>query len=130
MDLKFERIEHNILFDLLCYEDICRALAYLADFNIHKGFETIAHKHSIEITNSDITICVIIFVGFEVDEYKILQFRDNLHLVSFSDIVLKMEEFKDLKIKIIEKESLLFKVLSMTNDHYGQLLNSLKNLRV
>lgn len=126
----YERLEPNFLLDLLKNDDIANTLAYMVDFKNHKKLNVIPHKHSIEISNKEITIVVIFFVGFESDELKKLQLKNNLHLITFSEVLPTMWEFEELEIKIINNISLLFQVLSRSKKSYGIMLNTLKNLNI
>ncbi len=127
-DLFYRRIEHNVLLDILRNEEILSALAYMVDFSNHSNFEVIPKDYSIEISNENITIVVIIYVGFESEEYEKLKNRKNLHLVTFSKVVPEMVEFEKLNVKYIDNLSLLFMTLSITKDHFGKKLFALKNI--
>lgn len=124
----YRRIEHNVLLYILRNKEISSALAYMIDFSNHSNFEVTPKEHSIEIFNDDITIVVIIYVGFELEEYENLKNRKNLHIVTFSMAVPEMIEFKNLNVKYIDTLSLLFMTLSRSENPLGKKLFSLKNL--
>lgn len=127
-DFFYRRIEHNVLLDILQNEEISRALAYMIDSSNHTNFEIIPKENSIEISNDNITIVVIIYVGFELEEYENLKNRKNLHIITFSKVVPEMVEFENLNIKYIDNLSLLFMTLSLSENSLGKKLFSLKNL--
>lgn len=124
----YTRIEHNILQRLLRNREISSALAYMLDYSKHSNLEVIPKEHSIEISNDDITISVIIFVGFEGKEYEQVKNRKNLHLVSFSSVVPEMVEFRNLNVKYIDNLALLFTTLACSEEPLAKELFSLKNL--
>jgi len=124
----YRRIEHNELLSILRNEEISSALAYMLDYLNHSNFEVIPKDYSIEISNDDITISVIIYVGFELEEYENLKNKKNLHIVSFSRVVPEMVEFKNLNVKYIDNLSLIFMTLSRSENLLGKKLFSLKNL--
>ena len=124
----YRRIEHNTLLGILSHEEISNALAYLVDFKNHSNLNVIPHPYSIEISNEDITISVILFVGFETDEYKELKDRNNFHIVSFSRVVPEMVEFENLNVKYIDNMSLLFTTMSRCKNELVNLLFLLKHV--
>ena len=130
LELYYRRLEHNFLLDLLRNKDVAGALAYMVSYKNHKDLSVFPKPHSIEISNKDITIAVIIFSGFERQEYDEIKSKQNFHPVSFSQIVFQMYEFKKLEIKFIDKMSLLHTVMAKSKKKDVQVLNSLINLEV
>ncbi len=128
-DFYYKRLEHHILYQLLKKPEYASSLAYLVDYSSHDQLQVIAKPCSIEISNNDITIAVILFVGFENEEFDDLKYRSNLHLVSFTDAVLEMNEFQKLKIKYVDCLSLFFMILSRSTHPELRDLNILKNLK-
>ncbi|MCB9250855.1 MAG: hypothetical protein H6605_00170 [Flavobacteriales bacterium] len=128
MSFLYKRIEHNTLLDLLKNEEISSALAYILDYSDHENLKVIPKEYSIEISNENITIVFVFSVGFEGQEYKEVLNKNNLHLVTFSEVVPKMIEFENLGIKYVDNISLLFLILSRTKNPLGIKLFSLKNL--
>lgn len=126
MKLHFSKMEHNMLFASLNNNDIVTALSYLVDFKKHVGLNITPRTHSIEVSNSDITIAVILFVGFEENEFIELQKRNNLHIITFSPVIPSMFEFQNLNIKYIDNLSLLFTALSLSNIKELKDLNNLR----
>lgn len=121
---------HNItLLQLLQEPDFAIALAYLVSFKNYKNLEIIPKPHSIEITNNEISISVIIYSGFELNEYKDLQNRTNVHLVSLCSTLLEMFEFKDMPIKHIDKLAWFFRVMEKSENEVVQKINRIKGLR-
>ena len=129
MDLYYQRIEHNILLDLLKDKEISSALAYIVDYTDHDNLTIIPKEHSIEVSNNTITIAIIIFVGFEMEEYEALKNRENLHIVTFSNVVSEMFEFEKLNVKYVDNLALLFTVLSRSQSNLAKKLFKLKNLK-
>jgi hypothetical protein len=127
--LFYKRIEHNTILELLSNDDISSSLAYLVSFENHHELNVVPKDFSIEISNDKITIAVILFVGFEIEEYEALKHRKNLHIVTFSEVVSGMVEFEKLGVKYIDNLSLLFTVLSRSKDHLARYLYRLKNFK-
>lgn len=130
MEIKYPyRHPHNIsLLQLLQEPDFAIALAYLVSYKDYKNLEIIPKPHSIEITNTEISISVIIYSGFELNEYKDLQNRTNVHLVSLCPTLLEMFEFKDMHIKHIDKLAWMFCVINKSENEMVQKINRIKGL--
>ena len=128
MDFKYSRIENCILLDNLKNEVVKKTLAYMIDFKEHDNLVVIPKPHSIEISNAEICIAVIIFSGFEKEEYEALLTKDNFHIVSFDAITKTMVEFEKIPIKHIDYMALLFMSLARTDDTTIKDFLHLKNL--
>lgn len=129
MDIFYQRIEHNSLLDLLKDKEISSALAYIIDYTDHDNLTIIPKEHSIEVSNITITIAIIIFVGFEIEEYEELKNRENLHIVTFSNVVSEMLEFEKLNVKYVDNLALLFTALSRSESSLAKNLFRLKSLK-
>ena len=99
----FPHLVNNTLLELLKEAEFASSLAYLVDFRNHDDLEIIPREHSIEVSNSDITISIIVYAGYEGQEYHDLKNRKNVHVVCLSDIILEMCEFENLPMKYIDK---------------------------
>lgn len=127
MEFEYERLENRILLDNLKNEVIRKTLAYMVDFKEHDNLVVIPKPHSIEISNADICIAVILFVGFEKEEYETLKTTNNHHVVSFDTITKTMFEFTPISIKHIDYMALFFMSLARTEDATIKEFLSLKN---
>jgi hypothetical protein len=128
MEFEYLKSENNILLDNLKNEVVKKTLAYMVDFKEHENLVVTQKPYSIEISNEDICIAVIIFVGFEKEEYESLKSKKNHHIVSFDTILQTMFEFENMPIKYIDYMALLFMSLSRTNDATIKDFLRLKNL--
>ena len=128
MEFAHYRLEHCILLDNLKNEVISKTLAYMVDFNEHENLVAIQKTHSIEISNADICIAVIVFSGFENEEYETLKTKNNHHVVSFDRITQTMIEFENMRVKHIDYMALFFMSLARTEDKKVQDFLSLKDL--
>lgn len=126
-DSYYKKIKDNVLLDILSNFEISEGLAYIVDYYPHKNLLTIPHDYYIEISNKDITIAVILYVGFEGKDYLNLIERENLHVVTFSDVVPNMLEFENIKVKYIDTTALMFTVMARSKHEFVRYLNRLKN---
>lgn len=128
MEFEYLRLENQILLDNLKNDVVKKTLAYMVDFKEHENLVVTQKPYSIEISNEDICIAVIVFVGFEKEEYESLKSKKNHHIVSFDTILQTMGEFENMPIKYIDYMALLFMSLSRTNDATIKDFLRLKNL--
>jgi hypothetical protein len=121
---------NNTLLSLLKDPEFASALAYMVDYKNHFVLDVIPTEFSIELSNQDITIAIIIYSGFEKKEYGALLNRNNLHLISLCDSVNEMFEFEGMDIKIIDKMAWLFSVINWSEQDFAKRLRSLKSLKI
>ena len=127
MELAYDRPDLNILLDNLKNEVIRKTLAYMVDFKEQDNLVVIPKLHSIEISNDDICIAVLVFSGFEKEEYESLKNKNNHHVVSFDTITKTMFELEHISIKHIDYMALFFMSLARTEDSTIKEFLSLKN---
>ncbi len=126
--LSSSHLDNNILFSLIKENsDFAAALVYLASYEKHKTLNIIPRGHSIEISNEQIIVAVILYVGFKKNEYLEMKDKKKLHLITFSDVIPRMIEFKELKIKHVDKMAWLFRIL---HDSKSKKLESLKRIKM
>ena len=130
MEFAHYRSENRILLDNLKNDVVKKTLAYMVNFKEHDNLVVIPKPSSIEISNADICIAVILFSGFEKKEYEVLLTKDNFHIVSFDTIIQSMVEFENMLIKHIDSMALFFMALARTDDTNLFDLLRLKNLSV
>lgn len=130
MEFAHYRSEHHILLDNLKNEVTSKTVAYMVDFKEHDNLIVIPKPYSIEISNAEICIAVILFSGFEKEEYEALLSKDNFHIVSFDTMLQSMVEFENMFIKYIDSMALFFMSLARTDDTNLFDLLRLKNINV
>lgn len=126
----YSDIHNNQLLQLLKEPEFANALAYLVDFKNHYYLTITPHDYSIEISNNEITIAIILLSGFETNEYLILKNKTNLNLISLSEIILEMCEFENMHVKYIDKLAWFFSAINMSENDVVKKINRIKNLRV
>lgn len=113
MELPYSNFEHCLLFNALKdNNDLKKAIAYLITFNEYENLKVKALNHSILIFNDEISIFIILYVGFEENEF-IENLMLNSHFISFDRITNSMIEFKDIDVKYIDKLTILFTAISL-----------------
>jgi len=116
MELPYSNFEHCLLFNVLKDNDeLKKALAYLLTFNEYEDLKAKALNHSILIFNDEISIFIILYVGFEENEF-VENLMLNSHFVSFKRNTSSMIEFKDVDVKFIDKLSIVFTSISLSKN--------------
>lgn len=128
MELIYNHLHNNCLLDILKNDNIKQSLAYMLDFNEHSDLKVTPKPFSIEIANNEITIAVLLYVGFEGAEYEALKTKPNVHIVTFDKVTQNMFEFENINLKYINKTALFFTSLSRSeNEEIINLRSLLKN---
>ncbi len=128
MELIYNHLHNNGLLSVLQNQEITQSLAYMLDFKEHLDLKVTSKPFSIEIANNEVTIAVLLYVGFEGAEYEELKTKPNVHIVSFDTITQSMWEFEYIKIKHIDYMSLFFMSLSRSKNSNLKDYQALKNL--
>lgn len=119
MKMYYNHLENNsLLFELERNKIFCEALLYLVTFKKHTSFNVIPHPHSIEVYNNTVSVFIILYVGYEKLEYLQHIHDDNVHIISFSRIIVDMCEFKKTltKVKFITPYAIFFTALDIAPD--------------
>lgn len=122
----YSNIDDNMLCQLMKNKEISSSLAYIVCAKQHEDLEVTPKKHSIELSNNEISINIILYVGFESDDYYTINRKNNLHIIAFNEIVPSMIEFTGLNVKFVDKTALLFTVLALSKN---PILTDLHHLR-
>ena len=117
MKFFYSRLSHCQLHNvLLSNSDLRNAISYLVSYKKHENLKVRANKNSIEIVNGEISIFIILYVGFEKQEFMKSKNKDNQHYITFDFSIIGMNEFKDIEIKVIDKIAIFFIALSFSKD--------------
>jgi hypothetical protein len=128
MELLYSHLDNNCLLDVLKNEEITKSLAYMLDFKEYSDLKVTPKSLSIEIANDEVTIAVLLYVGFEGAEFEDLKTKPNVHVVAFDTVTQNMWEFENIKIKHIDYMSLFFMALSRSKNSNLKDFQALKKL--
>ena len=128
MTFKYQRIEYNLLLELLEDIEFANSLAYMIEYKNHTNLNITPHEYSIELSNDEIAISIILYVGFENVEYENLKKHKNYYVVALCHVIPEMIEFKDLNVKFIDKLALMNTIIAKSENSFAKKLNRLKNL--
>lgn len=109
-DLIYDSFYVNSFLRYLKTENYAQTLAYMISYKFYDNLKIKTHDYSIEISNDEIVIFIILYSGFEKTEYENSLNRKNVHYVHWDKIILSMYEFDNINIdiKIIPIKSLCY----------------------
>lgn len=117
MKMYYPSLENNdLLYSIETNYELCKALIYMVSFKMCETIQVTPYPYSIEIRGDDEIVSIIIYVGFEKNEYLTYASLNNVHIVSFDTSIYKMFEFESIKkqIKFIDPKSLFFMTLELS----------------
>lgn len=126
----FPHHPNNSLLHLLYEPVFASALSYLVTFKNHYNLVVKPHANSIELSNVDVKIFIVIYSGFEIEEYITLKNQNNVHLVCLDFVSLELIEFANLPLKKVDKLAWMFAIMEKSECAFVQKLNTLKTLRI
>lgn len=113
MELPYSNFNHCLMFNALKDSfDLKKAIAYSISFKEFNDLKIVALDHSILLYNDEISIYIILYVGFEENEY-IQNLMLNSHFVTFEKGIETMTNFNEIEIKILNKQALIFTAISL-----------------
>lgn len=113
MKLFYENFETNFILDLLKQEVVKKNLVYMITYKQYQNLNVVPKPFHIEISNDEITVLFLLYVGFEMKEYAKYS---NCSVVSFQKIFWEMHEFKDIEIKYINPIALFHTIISLEDN--------------
>lgn len=130
MQFHYPHLPNNLLLNLLQEPEFAEALVHLATQKKYTQLQILPQDFSIEISNEEICLMLILYSGFEQNEWLTIQDHPNLHLICLSEIIPKMHEFEGMNIVYIDKLSWIFNIINRSKNKQIELLKQLKNLSV
>ena len=126
----FPHIPQNVLVDILRDPEFAESLVNLIDNKIHSNLKVLPKPHSIEISNKEISVSIVLYSGFELNEWNTIKNQPNSHLICLSSIITEMCEFEGMNIKYIDKLAWLFNLINCSKDELVGKMKRLKNLPI
>lgn len=129
MKIFFRRLDAHFLLGTLKRNELARrTLVYMATFKNYNDLKVEARTFSIEIFNDEVSVTILLFVGFEDEEYNKVSKKTNFHIVSFDESYVYMVEFDKIKndIKYIDNEAWFY---TLFNRYNNKLTNDFKTIK-
>jgi hypothetical protein len=126
----FPHLPENILLGILQDSEFTEALVYLVNNKHHTGLKVIPQPHSIEISNEEINVSIVLYSGFELNEWLHIKNLPNHHLICLSYVITEMCEFEDMDIKFMDKLNWLFNIINHSENDLVKNMKRLKDLAI
>ncbi len=114
MELPYSNFEHCLLFNALKNNDeLKRAIVYSLIFKEFDDLKLSALEHSMLLYNDEIAVYIILYVGFENQEYLENRLL-NSYFISFERTTNRMNEFKDVDVIYLDKAALVHTAIALS----------------
>ena len=114
MELPYSNFEHCLLFNALKNNDeLKRAIVYSLIFKEFDNLQLTALEHSMLLYNDKIAVYIILYVGFENQEYLENRLL-NSYFISFERTTNSMNEFKDVDVIYLDKAALVHTAIALS----------------
>lgn len=114
MELPYSNFEHCLLFNALKNNDeLKRAIVYSLIFKEFDDLKLSALEHSMLLYNDEIAVYIILYVGFENQEYLENRLL-NSYFISFERTTNSMNEFKDVDVIYLDKAALVHTAIALS----------------
>lgn len=114
MELPYSNFEHCLLFNVLKNNDeLKRAIVYSLTFKEFDDLHLTALEHSMLLYNDEIVVYIILYVGFENQEYLENRLL-NSYFISFERATNSMNEFKDVDVIYLDKAALVHTAIALS----------------
>lgn len=114
MELPYSNFEHCLLFNALKNNDeLKRAIVYSLTFKEFDDLHLTALEHSMLLYNDEIAVYIILYVGFENQEYLENRLL-NSYFISFERTTNSMNEFKDVDVIYLDKAALVHTAIALS----------------
>ena len=114
MELPYSNFEHCLLFNALKNNDeLKRAIVYSLTFKEFDDLHLTALEHSMLLYNDEIAVYIILYVGFENQEYLENRLL-NSYFISFERTTNSMNEFKDIDVIYLDKTALVHTAIALS----------------
>ncbi len=118
----------NLILNLLYEPEIAESLVKIVDNKVHSNLRVNAKPHSIEISNEEISVSVIFFSGFELNEWLTIKLHSNPYLICFCTVIPNMCEFEGLNVKYIDRNKWLLDIKNYPESKLNELAKEFRRL--
>ena len=114
MELPYSNFENCLLFNVLKNNyELKRAIVYSLIFKEFDDLKLSALEHSMLLYNDEIAVYIILYVGFENQEYLENRLL-NSYFISFERTTNSMNEFKDVDVIYLDKAALVHTAIALS----------------
>lgn len=114
MELPYSNFENCLLFNVLKNNyELKRAIVYSLTFKEFDDLHLTALEHSMLLYNDEIAVYIILYVGFENQEYLENRLL-NSYFISFERTTNSLNEFKDVDVIYLDKAALVHTAIALS----------------
>lgn len=124
----FPYFSENLILNLLYEPEIAESLVKIVDNKLHSNLRVEAKPHSIEISNDEISVSVIFFSGFELNEWLTIKDHSNPYLICFCSLIPNMCEFEGLNVEYIDRNKWLLNIKNYPESRLNEMAKEFKRL--
>lgn len=126
----YPHLPNNLLLDILQDKALAASLVHLACHKHYAHLKVVPQSCSIEISNEEVHVSIVLYSGFELHEWVTLQDQANVHLICLSNVIPEMCEFEGMDILFIDKLQWLFHFINGSDLELVKRMRRLKDLAI
>jgi hypothetical protein len=124
----FPYFSENLILNLLYEPEIAESLVKIVDNKVHSKLRVEAKPYSIEISNEEISVSIIFFSGFELNEWLTIKDHSNPILICFCSVIPNMCEFEGLNVKYINRNKWLLNIKNYPESRLNEMAKEFRRL--
>ena len=106
----YQDLKHNQLADILSIKSISEILGETVTLKSSPILNVVKHPHSLELEFSDFRIVIVLYIGFELEEYLEFKAIENVYFICMDEIMNDVIEFRSIPLKFIHSKDFQEKV--------------------
>ena len=106
----FQDLKNNQLADILSIKSISEILGEMVTLKSSPILNIVKHPHSLELEFSDFRIVIVLYIGFEHEEYLKFKLVENVFFICMDEIMNDIIEFRSIPLQFIHSKDFQEKV--------------------
>jgi len=106
----YQDLKHNQLADILSIKSISEILGEMVTLKSSPILNIVKHPHSLELEFLDFRIVIVLYIGFELEEYLKFKAIENIYITCMDEIMNDVIEFRGIPLKFIHSKDFQEKV--------------------
>lgn len=103
-------LKHNQLADILSIKSISEILGEMVTLKSSPIMDIVKHPHSLELEFKDFRIVIILYIGFEYEEYLKFKSVENVYFIYMDEVMNGVIEFRGIPLQFIHSKDFQEKV--------------------
>ena len=106
----YQDLKHNQLADILSIKSISEILGKMVALKSSPILNVVKHPHSLELEFKDFRIVIVLYIGFELEEYLTFKAIENVYFIYMDDVMNGVIEFRGIPLQFIHSKDFQEKV--------------------